>query len=246
MQKMFVEGLSNEVRFLNALKEVEHRGAPEAGWVLVEGDPGYGKTNQMVRHAIRNRCIMVRAKADWTPRWLLCDLADAMDVQRQPTTQKLMTAVLAELMERQTRNGFAVMVDEIQHCLRNIRVLETLRDLSDPSECVLIVGGNKGVQAALKSHKQILSRVDQFVEFSPATPGDVAKMCRALAPETKMADDLVAEIHRRSGGQLRKVMGAIARVEAYGRRNRGEIDAQAFRNRQLIPNESFPQLVASA
>ena len=53
----FVEGLSNEARFLTALKDIDRRGAPEANWLLVEGDPGYGKSNLLMRHAIRNRAF---------------------------------------------------------------------------------------------------------------------------------------------------------------------------------------------
>jgi len=195
----FVEGLSNEARFLTALKEIEHRGAPEANWMLVEGDPGYGKSNLLMRHAIRNRdarIAMVRAKAGWTPKWALTDLADALNVQRAHSTQALEDAIIADLMEKQSRPGFCVIVDEIDHAARNVRVLETLRDLTDTAECVLIAGGMKGVSSKLKAHRQIHSRVDQFVEFHPATIKDVRLMCDALA-EIKIADDLVAAVAER-------------------------------------------------
>ncbi len=114
--------------------------------MLVEGDPGYGKSNLLMRHAIRNRdarIAMVRAKADWTPKWALTDLADALNVQRARSTQALEDAIIADLMEKQSRPGFCVIVDEIDHAARNVRVLETLRDLTDTAECVLIAGGMK-------------------------------------------------------------------------------------------------------
>lgn len=219
MRKTFVEGLSNETRFITALKEIDQRGAVEANWVLVEGDPGYGKTNLLMRHSIRSQGVFIRAKADWTPKWMLTDLADVLNVERKRSTQNLMDAVMAELMKLQSRKGFALTVDEINHAARDIRVLETLRDLTDGSECVLIAGGMKGVSSKLKAHKQILSRIDQHVEFLPATVKDVKRMCEALS-EITIADDLAEEIQRRCAGRLRLVMGAIARVEAYGKRHR--------------------------
>jgi hypothetical protein len=242
----FVEGLSNEARFMAALQAVEHRGAPEASWVLVEGDPGYGKTKLLMRHSIRSNAVMVRAKADWTPKWALTDIADVLNVQRQNTTQKQADAVIAELMARQERKGFALIVDEINHASRNVRVLETLRDLTDVSECILIAGGMKGVHSQLKSHKQILSRIDQFVEFTPATVGDVRKMCDQLIPEAKVAEDMVADIQRRTQGRLRLVMGALARVEAFAKRQRGEVTVETFGPRQLVSDERALQLVQAA
>jgi len=238
----FVEGLSNEARFLTALKEIEHRGAPEANWMLVEGDPGYGKSNLLMRHAIRNRdarIAMVRAKAGWTPKWALTDLADALNVQRAHSTQALEDAIIADLMEKQSRPGFCVIVDEIDHAARNVRVLETLRDLTDTAECVLIAGGMKGVSSKLKAHRQIHSRVDQFVEFHPATIKDVRLMCDALA-EIKIADDLVAAIQQRTQGRLRLVMGAIARVEAWAKRNhngRAPLTLAEYGGRPLISDD---------
>jgi hypothetical protein len=222
MQKTFVEGLSNEARFLAALKDIEHRGAPEANWMLIEGDPGYGKSKMLERHALRNRdarIAMVRAKAGWTPKWALTDIADALNVQRAHTAQGLEDAIIADLMEKQSRKGFCLIVDEIDHAARNVKVLETLRDLTDTAECILIASGMKGVSKRLKAYGQIHSRIDQFVEWHPATVKDVRLMCDALS-EVKIADDLAEEIQRRSQGRLRLVMGAIARVEAWGRRNR--------------------------
>jgi hypothetical protein len=221
-QGQFVEGLSNEARFLTALADIAHRGAPEASWLLVEGDPGYGKSNLLMRHAIRNRAsriAMVRAKADWTPKWALTDLADALQVQRARTTQALEDAIIADLMEKQSNPGFCLVVDEIDHAARNVRVLETLRDLTDTSECILIVGGMKGISSKLKAHRQIHSRIDRIVEFLPATVEDVRLMCEGLT-DVKVGPDLAEEIQRRTQGRLRLVMGAIARVEAWAKRQR--------------------------
>lgn len=240
MRTQFVEGLSNETRFLSALTDVERRGAPEASWMLVEGDPGYGKSNLLMRHAIRNRearIPMVRAKADWTPKWALTDIADALNVQRYRSTEALEGAIIADLMEKQAKKGFCIVVDEIDHAARNIRVLETLRDLTDMSECILIAGGMKGVSSRLKAHRQIHSRIDQFVEFMPATVKDVRLMCNALS-EVAIADDLVAEIQRRTQGRLRLVMGAIARVEAFTKGQRKhEMTLAGYAGRALISDE---------
>lgn len=236
----FVEGLSNETRFLTALKEIGQRGAPEASWVLVEGDPGYGKSKLLWRHLMRNRAArpaMIRAKADWTPKWMLTELADVMGVERKRTTENLMRAILEDLMEKQSRPGFCIMVDEIDHAARNVKVLESLRDLTDTSECILIASGMRGISSKLKAHSQIHSRIDQFVEFLPATVKDVRLMCDGLS-EVKIADDLVEEIQRRTQGRLRIAMGCIARVEAFGKRSRlNTVSLADFGDRQLVSSD---------
>jgi chromosomal replication initiation ATPase DnaA len=238
----FVENLSNHVRFLEALKNIDQRGAPEANWLLLEGEPGFGKTKLVTRHGLQLQCPMVRAKADWTPKWALTDIADACNIQRYRTTQDLSQAVMADLMEKQARRGFCLIVDEIDHAARNVRVLETLRDLTDGSECILIASGMKGVSKRLKAHAQIYSRIDQFVEFAPATVKDVRQMAAALVPDTKISDAMIEEIQKRTMGRIRLVMGALARIEAFARRLRAEVTPENYRGQPLLSDERQLQL----
>lgn len=236
-QGHFVEGLSNIARFLDGVKTVEQRGAAEASWLLVTGEPGFGKTKTLNWFAAQNPSVHVRAKADWTPNWMLSDFSAALGLKTPRRTEDLFNAVLAEILKLQNhRDGFHVIVDEIDHAARSIRVLETLRDLTDTAEVPLIAGGHKGVSGALKRYPQIYSRIARVVEFSPASFDDVAAMCTTLS-DVKVSKDMVAEIQARTQGRLRECMNAIARVEAFGRKSRETVTVESYGKRPLLSDE---------
>lgn len=235
----FVEGLSNEVRFLSAVRQVENRGAREASWLLVKGDPGYGKSKTLARYGLRTHSMIVRAKADWTPAWMLKDIAAALGLQQSHRVNVLFEAICAELM---TRGCPHLIIDEIDHAAGSRRVLETLRDITDTTECILIAGGMKGSEGALKRYTQIYSRVADIVAFNAASTDDVRRMCDTLS-DVKIADDLVEHIQRATLGRLRLVMNALARVEAAGRKNRNGISLADWGNRPVLAGEQGrPQL----
>ncbi len=238
---VFVEGLSNEQKFHAGLRAIMERGAPEACWMLCEGEPGFGKTRLLHRYAVQKDCAFVRAKADWTPNWMLRDLADVLGAPLAHATEALFRNVLAELMQRQC----TVMIDEFDHAARSIRVTETLRDLTDAAETPLIAGAMKGCFAKLKRYQQIRSRVGEVVSFTPATAGDVKALCKALI-DVPLADDLIALIQTQTGGRLRDIMNAIARIEARMKNARGAVTAEMWGGKPLVSGPSAtPHLVVA-
>lgn len=226
---VFVEGLSNEQRFHAAIKTVENRGAPESSWLLVEGDPGFGKSKLLFRHAMQKSCIFVRAKADWTPNWLLRDLCAQIGITPSARTEAMSNNVAAELCKNQP----TIIIDEIDHAARSLRVLETIRDLTDTSEVMLIAGGMKGCFATMKRYPQIRSRISEVVPFAPASADDIKVIAEKLT-EIRLADDLVAIIQRETNGQLRAVMNALARIEARMRNTREKITAAMWNGKPLL------------
>lgn len=220
---IFVEGLSNVSRFLDGTRAVANRGAREASWLLVEGMPGLGKTGTLTWYGLKQNAAFIRAKAGWTPHWLLTDLADVLRVNsRIRSTEELFKAVMPELMIRANQDGLVLIVDEIDHAAKDAKVLETLRDLTDASELPLIAVGMKGAQPLLRRFPQISSRLADVVTFQPATVADVKLICAELS-EVSIADDLAEEIQQRTGGLLREVKTAIGRIEHKFRRERGKI-----------------------
>lgn len=241
----FVEGLSNTERFLANVKAVENRGAPEACWHIVEGEAGFGKSRNLAWYAMRNNAVLLRAKADWTPRWLLHDFAAALNIKPAHRTQDCFNAVLEEIaQQRDRRANFCLIVDEGDHAASKLRVLETIRDLTDYSEVPLIFGGMKGARQMIRRFPQIYSRVAEITEFGPASVADVVTMCKALT-DVEVAHDLCAEIQKKTGGRLRDVMNAIARVEAFGRRKRGVVNLEAYGNTALLSEDRARLMQAS-
>jgi DNA transposition AAA+ family ATPase len=215
MKKVFVKGITNYERFRTGISAVESRGAAEASGLLVTAPAGFGKS-QMVDHwAVANGAAYLRAKVEWTPRYFMTELAETLKLDSRGRAKDVFGRIAGVLGGQQ----IPLVIDEVEHCLRDsAQVLEAIRDLSDLTEVIVILVGMDQVQAKIARHAQISSRIAKVVEFLPSTLEDVAEFCKQLA-EVTIAADLVAEIHRQSGGRVREIMNAIATVEQTAKRN---------------------------
>lgn len=214
MKNVFVK-TSNYERFQEGLAAVEGRGAMESSLLLVTGEAGYGKSETVDQWAIQSGAAYLRAKVGWTPRYFMTELAEHLKVDASGRSKE----VFARISGHIGRNQTPLVIDEVEHCMRDhAQVLEAVRDLSDLTEVVVVLVGMEQVQAKIGRYLQISSRVAHVVTFAPATPDDVLLACRQKC-EVEVAPELVLEIHRQSKGRMREVMNAIALVEREGRRN---------------------------
>ncbi len=229
MKNLFVK-TENYSRFQKGLEAVEGRGAAESSLLLVTGEAGYGKSETVDQWAVQVGAAYLRAKTDWTPRYFLTELAEHLKVDPSGKSKDVFARVSGYIGRNQT----PIVIDEVDHCLRdNARVLEAARDLSDLTEVVIVLVGMEKVQAKISKHLQISSRIAHVVIFGPATIDDVIMTC-AQKCEVRVARDLAAEIHRQSKGRMREIMNAIALVERVAKINGlEEISLKHVANQQL-------------
>ncbi len=207
---------SNVQRFLNGMATVDARGAREASMMLVTGDPGYGKTATVYWWAIQNGAVYLRAKANYTPFWLLSELVQELKGRPARNSEDLSKQVVISL----SRDPRPVIIDEVEHTFRDLKVLETIRDIVDLIAVPMVLVGTDQVQNRVARFAQFSSRIAAVVQFRAATAADV-RLCCDVKCEVPVADDLVEEIHRQAGGRIREVMNAIAVVERHGKARTG-------------------------
>ncbi len=214
MRKQFVR-TENYTRFTAGIQAVEQRGAAEAGMMLVHGAPGFGKSHIVYHWAIETSAVFLRANVDWTPKYFLTELAKELRVDPRGTAQQLFGRLLEHVVETQA----PLVIDEAEFTLHhNAAVLEKIRDLSDRAEVTVVLIGMERIQQNIARHKQINSRIAQVVEFRPASLADVAHACGQLS-EVPMTEELVAEVHRLSGGRMREVLNIVATIERIAKVN---------------------------
>lgn len=208
MKRQFVP-VSNYKRFIAGINAVQQRGAREAGLMLVTSQAGYGKTATIKHWAVQAQAIHLRATVHWTPRYFLTELARELQISANGQTKDMLRAVSDELRIK----GMTVVVDEVNHCLRNAGAsLEAIRDVSDLTEAIVVLVGHEDVQGRIARYPQIRSRVAQVVQFEPASNADIKLLAESLI-EPKLEDDLVEEIQKQSAGRTREVMNALATCE---------------------------------
>lgn len=214
MKKHFVK-VSNTKRFQAGIVAVDARGAMEAGWMLVTGEAGHGKSLTVDHWSAESGAVLLRAKVEWTPHYFFTELATAMGIDTRCRAKELFSRLTGVIGEQQ----IPLIIDEVEHALKeNAKVLEALRDLTDLTETTAVLVGMDQAQSKISRHLQISSRIAHVVTFSPANNKDVRLVCNELA-EVKIADDAVIEINKQANGRMREILNAIATVERIARRS---------------------------
>ena len=233
----------NSNRFFAGLLALADRGASEACFLVVDGEPGLGKTTIVYRWVVQEGCVYLRAKKEWTPGWMLRELLESLKITPEYSFEKMYRQALGALAGQASaaeRDGttFAVVVDEADHISRRGEILETLRDLSDMLEIPFVLVGMGRIRNNLSRFPQILSRVAQPVEFKPCPLSDVAALVKGLC-EVPVGDDLVAFLHAVSKGFTREVKEGIAAIERFGKRNPGKtVDCALMDGQPLLTDRA--------
>lgn len=228
MKNDFVE-TENIKKFDAALSALERRGAQEACLMVVDGQPGLGKTTSLYRWAAQNDAVYLRAKKEWAPGWFLNELLAELNVNDPAHAfQKRFNQAMEALLKRQSvmlaqRRTFSVVIDEADHISRNSRIMETIRDFSDLGDIVFILVGMGKLRDNLTALPQVASRVGQYVHFEPASPADVRLFINTIC-DVPVADDLTNFVHQVTRGFNREIKEAIANIERAGKR--GEFNAE--------------------
>jgi len=237
MRDRFVQ-TSNTARFAEALDALQDRGAAEACLMVIDGEPGYGKSRTIEWWAVQQGCVYLRAKKEWTPAWMMRELLGSLNVPPAHSFERMYAQALDTLGQRalqaQRDDGvFAVVVDEVDHIVRAGGLLESLRDLSDMLEIPFILVGMGKVRSALVKFPQVASRVSRYVAFEAASLADVTALVQGLC-EVDVAPDLVRELHQLSGGYCREIMEGIANIERFGRRSGETVTVAAMEGEVLL------------
>lgn len=225
MRAQFVNTL-NAKAFMAGLKAVEQRGAAEACLMVVDGEPGRGKSTVTQWWATQTQSVFLRAKKEWTPAWFMRELLERLNVAPEHSFEKMYRQALQALSAkadaaRLGNRAFAVLVDEADHITRSPRILETIRDLSDALEIPFILVGMGRIRHNLAKFPQVASRVAAYVEFRDGQLADTETMVGALCG-VKVKPDLVRFLHEASRGRFREIKEAIGAIERHAKRLGGD------------------------
>ncbi|MBF0249929.1 MAG: ATP-binding protein [Alphaproteobacteria bacterium] len=207
---------SNVKRFLLGSASLNERGAPEASILLLEGNAGLGKSRTAEWWAMQNDAIFLRIKAKYTPHWLLTDLLTELGEQASAHSCEKLYNQAVGILAKEPR---PIVLDEVEAGLKNIEVLETVRDLSDLVELPVIFVGREYVWGKLAKHPQFRTRIGARVSFSACAIEDV-RLCFDELCEVKVDDGIIETTHKQSDGHIREIINAVANAERIAKRKR--------------------------
>ena len=209
-------------------------GVPGIG--LICGDTGFGKTTAAAWYANHTNAVYVRALALWTPSAMLGAIMRELDSKPLPSNAAMMEFIITRLM----LTNRPLFVDEADYLAGSKRLLETLRDLHDVSTMPLILIGMKDFRQRIMHREQLAGRISQWVEFRPADLEDARVLAETVC-EVDVADDLLAELHQKTGGSMRGLVVGLSRVEAFAKKNNlKRVSAKEWNGRAFVLS-SAPQ-----
>lgn len=210
MKREFVK-TENAKRFRAGIAMLDARGALEAGWMLVIGRPGEGKTTTLHNWASDVGAVMLTAQEGWTPSRMMSELAEKLGIEPVRGYEKKIEEVIAG-------EEIPIVLDEAAFALQNAAAcLERLRGITDKSCTMLVMAAMEQDRPKFARRMQIASRISYTCNFEKSTLGDVQTACRQLA-EVEMTDGLVERIFQETDARMRLIMTAINRVELAARR----------------------------
>ena len=245
MKNTFV-ATKNANRFLDGLQNLNNRGASEACLMVVDGEPGMGKTNITQWWAVQNGAIYLRAKTQWTPRWFLEELLKFLNIAPAHRYTERYNQAIEALASRSgnailNNTTFGIVIDEADHIVRKREILETVRDLSDALEIPFILVGMGRIRTSLVRFPQVASRVGQYVDFKDNDEKDTANIAKALI-DVDIAPNLLAFLHQVSRGRIREVLEGLKSIESFATRNKlVTVDLNAMAGQTLLNDRATGQ-----
>ncbi len=246
MKNKFVQ-TDNSRALSKGLSNLARRGASEACIMVVDGEPGLGKTTTLEHFAISKNLIFLRAKTEWTARWFMQDLLQDIGVQPAYRFQAMFQQAIESLAVRMAQASaageeIAIIIDEADHICTKKEVLETIRDISDNLEIPVILVGMGRIRGAITSRfPQIASRISQYTEFKPASLKDTTDLVNGLCG-VEVAEDLIGFLHKASMGKFREIKEGIAAIERFGAKQSGKkIDLNMMNGQPLLNNRKTGQ-----
>lgn len=234
---------SNVRNFHAALTRVNDRGAVEACMMVVDGEPGLGKTTTLSRWVAQTDSVYVRAQVGWDYSWFINTVLREMGLHPPRLKQERYGLLVSELSERASRaeiegRTFGLVIDECDLVSSRQEIMEAIRGISDIQFLPTILVGMGKLRENLRRFQQIESRAPNKVRFLPATIEDTRAIVKARC-EVPVAPDLVEFVWKVSRGFNREILEAIAHIERFGFRNEPGPDGLTMRDMagQVIMND---------
>jgi len=189
------------------------RAAGQPGIDVIWAPTGWGKSWAMTWLAVQSGAVHVRALRAWTPCEMLRDICHELSIVPRNRCVPMIRDAVATL----SATGRTLIVDEADYLARRGELLETLRDIHDLSTAPLILVGMEEFKASLMRYPQIAGRVAHWIEFQDNSIQD-AQLVADERCEVKVGADLLRELHRQSGGSMRRLAAGLQQIELVARR----------------------------
>ena len=191
--------------------------------VVVDGQPGLGKTEAVSHWHSQNASVYLRAHKMWDYSWFIKEFLANLGVETVPRGRRerfeLILDHLDNLSTMAVARGetFSLIIDECDQVVNKPDIMEAIRSFSDLKLMPTILVGMGTLRDGLRRYPQINSRAPNKVEFRPLPYDDAVALMRGLC-SVPVAEDLIQFCWKVSNGFSREMVEAVANIERLGLR----------------------------
>lgn len=201
------------------------------GMGLVHGYTGAGKTTAITWLLNKTRGVYARASATWTASAMLGRIMHELGAEPLARGGAAMVEHIVKALGAAQRPLF---IDEADYLVRDLKMLETLRDIHDLSGQPVVLIGMEGIERRLVHRQQLARRISQWVEFA-ASDLDDARTIADTVCEVKIEQDLLEALHGDAKGSVGLMVVGLSRIEAMAKGNGWKtVDADRWGGRKLF------------
>ena len=212
MNKVFVK-TKNVRNFIGLIENLQNKpkNIPKMG--LVYGEPGLGKSQTALWLACKYDAIYLRATNLMTGRWLLEEMVKELDEIPRFLTSDNFNIVVKKLKN----NPQVIFIDEIDYLMNNYKTIETLRDIHDETECLIIFIGMGLAHRKLERYKHLYDRFSEIVKFETFNIPDLKQIVDQLS-EVNVTVEAIEYIHKKYN-RFRQIVQLIHQLEIVAKEN---------------------------
>jgi hypothetical protein len=206
-------------KFIQSIDDLINRPNPSKteGQGLLWGHPGLGKTTSIAYAVSQFDGIFVRALGCWTVTAMLGELCRELGGKRLCRRSDMVEFIVAEL----TKSGSTprpIFIDEADYCIRDFKMVDTLRDIFDLSRNPIIMIGMEDIARQIKTNERVARRITQWVEFRGLDLADTHLVAEECC-EVQLTDDLLDHLHKETGANIGRIIIGLTRIEKFAKAN---------------------------
>ncbi len=213
MKHHFVK-TENFTRLLDGIHYMEHRGSATTCLLLIEGDPGVGKTRNISKLGPDLPAVMIKGHVGMNLDGLIWSVSQGLGIKHHSNRTVEIHAQVAAL----AMSGTRVVFDEAQfglymkHAGRMGAGIEYLRDICERGNTYSVLICHTSEVAGFSESQHIRTRIGHRIRMFDASPQDTLAFVRQLC-EVPIDDDVAAIVHAQTQGKYRLIENAISALE---------------------------------
>ena len=213
MQHKFIK-TTNYIECYEAMLELRKLPRDMEKMGLFYGPPGRGKSLIIEKLAIDEGAALVRTLGSWTPKQMMVDICEALEIMDTGTTSTLQHRIIDEL----TQSKRVLIIDEVDTLFLNGKkqLLLMLRDIHDMAKTPIILTGMEQCDKMFKKDTHYYERFSRKVKMGETTEHDIKQLC--MNADVEIEDDLVKHFFHRYGN-FRPVKVLLNALEEYCENN---------------------------